>query len=610
MIKRTFNIPSPTQVSPEKWMQEVDREFRTFLAQLAQELADIQTSGGLPEHSHVISEVTDLQTTLDTKAVETEVAEELQTLSLGEGKTYSVIELCDDGADWTLVGSGSVQLSWWAASSWTHDDGDGQVPFGYTMLQFTQTNSSEVLIHKALDGGTRDLSNLLDQILIPVYEDPDAGYVEPQWEVRFYTGYPNLTDYYSISLTGLGNTRWIKGHWNLVIPAPRADATRVGNANWASINGIGIRMAPTASQSRMWLGPICAIKNRAQKGIVVLAFDDAFNSTYDEAFGYMHTKGYRGVSFVCGQHVDAGVNHLGAATMSLIKLTHLQNSGWDICSHGYNHLSQQYANLTQIETDMLSNLQWLQDNRFWGGRFYAFPNYLVDSESWKVLAKHCDLARGGESVWEWATPWPLYNKFQLPCTEMNDSVTQAAWRSKLQKLADNRLVGIFTFHDIGANAYYGQISQANFRAFINDLASYDIEVLTLSDIFARLSPHGHEITDIAELTTALAAKADTSHTHPEIGWTLVASGSLNVNNGITSVIYIENIPASSHHLYSISAYAAGRVVLGFGTATGSIYVYMVRNEVPGMGPGNQDALNIKNVYGSAQTVQYQVYKWG
>lgn len=405
--------------------------------------------------------------------------------NFGGTRGIRVIEPCNDADQWALEGSGTVKTVSWASSTWCHDDGDGQVPFGYQMLELTQTNSAEVLIHKALKEPL-SLSSSRDQFLIPVFVDPDSKiYSEQQWEIRLYTGYPKRTDYFCLADLALGDIRWTKGYWNLFSPIPFQNAKVVGKPDWDAINGVGIAVKPVGSQSsaRMWFGPICQAANKAGKGAVILTFDDGFESVYTEAYAYLVYQGYRGVAFVSGQYISRRTNDEGAKTVSVKMLRHMQSGGWDISSHGYRHLSHRGLSLSKIRKDMEANRRWLEEQGFRSGaRFFAYPYYRPDGESWRVVPDFCLMARGGGSAWEWAATCPVRNPYQIPSFEMSNSVSQDSWRHLLGEAASYRLLVVFTFHDIAAGGYYQSMNPEKFRAFIDDLSAYNLDVMTFSDL--------------------------------------------------------------------------------------------------------------------------------
>jgi peptidoglycan/xylan/chitin deacetylase (PgdA/CDA1 family) len=121
-----------------------------------------------------------------------------------------------------------------------------------------------------------------------------------------------------------------------------------------------------------------------ENGVVVLRFDDNCDSHYD-IYQIMKEYDYRGVEAVVATWVEDN----GGIGLSIEQLKEMQDYGWDICNHGYEHKTQNSHSYEEIEEDIIKNRDWLEKNGFNGSNFYVTPgNYLAYKN---LTEKYCDL---------------------------------------------------------------------------------------------------------------------------------------------------------------------------------------------------------------------------
>lgn len=394
-------------------------------------------------------------------------------------KPLRIIDPINNSSLWSIDWAGTLETVSAVDSSWVYNDGDELCPYGLNMVKHSQVEGLEGWIYKSL------VTNLsaLDTFGINVFVEPETGWVEQDWELHLYCDYPGMTNWWKYSGLKLGNRR-IPGYWNKLI-LPKSLATIGGGSpSWSTIQGIGLKILTSAgTQCRHYWGPFYGFNNKAPKGAIILTFDDNLSSVYTEAYNYMVTKGYKGVSFVNGGYVSTGSSILGLPSVTVKQLKHMQQSGWDISNHGFNHLCLRFQSLAQQHADIGQGSKWLLDNGLiMGARFYAYPNYLPDQRSWQVVPSYASLARGGGSPFENFNVYPFHEPYNLASLEINETTTLPQWQSYLQKAVTNKLVLCFAFHNIGSTGTYGEVLQTNFRAFIDAIAAYDLDVLTFSDI--------------------------------------------------------------------------------------------------------------------------------
>ena len=106
---------------------------------------------------------------------------------------------------------------------------------------------------------------------------------------------------------------------------------------------------------------------------VVITFDDAYDSVYNIAFPYMKARGIPGTVYMCGAFAGT------PSFLSLAQLHEMQDAGWTIANHTYDHLNaSSYLTAAEVRTYMqnvVRNDKFLADNGFQKGRkHFAYPN--------------------------------------------------------------------------------------------------------------------------------------------------------------------------------------------------------------------------------------------
>lgn len=99
--------------------------------------------------------------------------------------------------------------------------------------------------------------------------------------------------------------------------------------------------------------------NVTHEGRVIFTFDDGYSNNCTEAFPIMEQYGFKGTIYVNPFRVDSEERFL-----TLTQCKTLYNAGWDIASHGYNHIAYNDATPEETEADIANAKAWLLANGF------------------------------------------------------------------------------------------------------------------------------------------------------------------------------------------------------------------------------------------------------
>jgi peptidoglycan/xylan/chitin deacetylase (PgdA/CDA1 family) len=227
-------------------------------------------------------------------------------------------------------------------------------------------------------------------------------------------------------------------------------------------------------------------KAQPTSGVVTIAFDDGTSSQISNAFPLMQQHGFVGTYYII-------TNNIGAAgCMNISNLQTLQNAGNEIGSHSVDHPSFLGLTDAQINYECNASQQLLQANGFPAMNF-AYPYGGSNSHINSIVLQYYRSARNAygpgflapipPNATQMSTPmgWPgeTGNSSALP---QDEAVVNQAH-------ATNSWVIIF-FHNILTTPLtaQSQITQSDFAAFLNYVASSGVQVMTVNQALNLWSP--------------------------------------------------------------------------------------------------------------------------
>lgn len=100
---------------------------------------------------------------------------------------------------------------------------------------------------------------------------------------------------------------------------------------------------------------------------VILTFDDAYASVYENALPLMQPYGFRGVVYTIGRFIgrwndwDANLGGLRFRHMDRRQLRDLADAGWEIGSHSLTHRALSWLDATSLQREILGSRDLLTD---------------------------------------------------------------------------------------------------------------------------------------------------------------------------------------------------------------------------------------------------------
>lgn len=309
----------------------------------------------------------------------------------------------------------------------------------------------------------------------------------------------------------------------------------VGSPDKSSINMIEISVKDKATSPVSVKFGLIGYTKEPKRPAVSLTFDDGYLSQYTLARSKMDEYGMPGVAYVNSESIG------WESRMNIAQLRAMQdNSGWDISAHTHSHADLTTITSLQIEEEFKNNKNWLVANGFArGANHLAYPFGLFDYSKVIPLAKKYfasarTIASYPESL-RTSNPYALRTYYAFDTStlqQMKDVVTRA--------IEANEWV-IFIFHRlvVTPTGVGDDFPKDKFDAFIDWLATQDIDVRTVSDVIEGIKSPEVAI-DPATLPISTATKSYVDSIAPIFGTGFpngvitAPMGSVYIDKAITS----------------------------------------------------------------------------
>ena len=217
---------------------------------------------------------------------------------------------------------------------------------------------------------------------------------------------------------------------------------------------------------------------QATSGVVTIAFDDGWNSQFNNSFPLMREHGFNGTYYIITSLIGTG------DYMNMSDLHALQNSGNEIGSHTVDHQDLTYLTDAQIDYECNASQQFLQANGFPATDF-AYPDGDSNSHVDSIVLQYYRSARYayGSGIYMPIPPTPIQMSIPMGYAgETGDSSALLQDESVVDWAhATNSWVIIF-FHNILTTPLTKpwEIEQSDFATLLNYLANSGVQVLTVN----------------------------------------------------------------------------------------------------------------------------------
>ena len=136
---------------------------------------------------------------------------------------------------------------------------------------------------------------------------------------------------------------------------------------------------------------------------IMVTFDDGWGSVYNKAYPIMTKYNMKGTVFINSAYADQSEGAPSYMTWEELKTLH--NNGWDMQSHGINHVNMLTLNEDQFRRQLVNSKTEISSNLGVTPTSFVFPFHSADQEYTTMCGEYYDLCwtRGTEA------DKPIYN---------------------------------------------------------------------------------------------------------------------------------------------------------------------------------------------------------
>ncbi len=278
--------------------------------------------------------------------------------------------------------------------------------------------------------------------------------------------------------TTISNPRWLQPGWNR-ISLPRSIFVAPSNpVGWSQIKLalLRVRAKPGASVD-MSFGGLEAVRV-AGTGMVTITHDDANYSDYSTVMPLLDSYGYRAVVFVATQKQVGQPGKL-----SVTQLRALQDKGWDVSSHGQQHVDLTPLDSAAALAEIRDSQKWLQDQGFANGaRFFSPTAGIQGQRELENIKKVYSASLVTRDSLETVPPGDPY---QIHRMGVQTKTTLAEMKSWIDMARNNKEWLILNFHLVTSGAADAELNwpAAYYEQMLSYIKQSGLPVVTLSDVF-------------------------------------------------------------------------------------------------------------------------------
>jgi PGF-pre-PGF domain-containing protein len=437
--------------------------------------------------------------------------------------------------------------------------------------------------------------------------------------LKFITLADNTTDFTTekcyICFDAKYNSKYLVNGWNRINLA-KSDFKANGNATWADkFSNVQLIILPlnTNYTAKVYLDDLRFNSNG--KPTVMITFDDGLVTTFDTARGILNNNGQRATSFVI-PNATMKSNYMGLKQLYL-----LQQDGWDISSHTWNHDHMMTGNMTdaEITTSLTNSRQWLIDNGFAStSNFLAYPFNEFDDNIVNitnnvgyVMARTVKDGTYEDSPSLLTRDDSFRSLLRMKTIEVMKSTTMSDLKNLIKHTKDTNSTLQFLFHNIykvptSTDNY--EVSADTLQQLSDELKSEKISVVTYSDYWNTLnsvSPKSYivEVNGIKKYPTEMNYKVSYSECLNTILYSVsdtgTPSGPISIAQYCPNAVKVTGIVNGGYNNTNIT-------ITLFSPLGGDIIYYLntEQNVIP-----NGGSFNVTNEGNYILTVSGQTYSF-
>lgn len=223
-------------------------------------------------------------------------------------------------------------------------------------LKITSSNGNSSFSYKSLEIDINSATNIIFWVYIYDLESLDNISIH-------FSSTENWSRSLSKTIDAESN---LKEGWNRILIA-KSDFRSINGETWNNLSRI--RIGCKAKRNKEAHVTFDDFRyNYQAKTIVIIAFDDGFNSVFIDAYPILSSNSQRASAFVITGRVG------NECYMSIFKLKVLKTDGWDVCNHTRSHKRLTEMTKSEMEREIDESYNWLVENGFGNTAcFFAYP---------------------------------------------------------------------------------------------------------------------------------------------------------------------------------------------------------------------------------------------
>lgn len=346
--------------------------------------------------------------------------------------------------------------------------------FGSQSIRLT-TNGQGTYTHIQGNIPARDLTGKAFRIWMRADNPAEVNFI------RIHLGTGSISHNYNVNATYVFSL--IDTDWRPFTFTPNEMGGTTGSPDWSNIDFIRISVRDQGNQPiNLWINSVEVLARdpRYPNGLVTIDFDDSEESVWTYAKPIMDTHGLRGGVYAIPQWLG------NPGFMTIEQLRSLQDySGWDIMSH--DTLTTPYPDIPpeDLEAHFVWLRQWMNDHRFYAGRFLSYPGGYHNATVRRIAAQYFTAARTTESQpgqeYPASLPTRIGGAMTIHPGRSLQSVIDAIETARQYGLARHLVFHRLIDDDNTSDSVAWPVSR--FAALMDYLASADIPVVTMSEAY-------------------------------------------------------------------------------------------------------------------------------
>jgi len=236
-------------------------------------------------------------------------------------------------------------------------------------------------------------------------------------------------------------------------------------------------------------------------GYLVLTFDDAKKSVFNNCFPIMESFGMKGCIYVATDYVGKGFPSSPLPCMSVSEILILYGNYWEIGSHTKTHRNLIMLSKKQIEKELVGSINFLKNMGIKRVNSIAYPGGAISTKEVRITEKYFEIGR-------MTVPKPYVISDHLDLTIRANTIYGNEFDEKelkdyLSQLKASKGFGVFLFHDVvGVVRDVGnELTLDKFKKIIEMISKSDIPVKTFQELQKESYPFAKQKYDPKMLDT-------------------------------------------------------------------------------------------------------------